>query len=162
MSTEIDFSDGREWGEVQIEIIDDEQWEPDKEFKVCLFDLATQEVLDKKDTKCTVLILDDDKPGFLSFGSKTANIKHIATEEICKVTVHRTKGSDGKISCKWRTVQLANQVGRVAEPDKDFIAGEGTLDFKHNEIEKEIEITIVKHEVPEGETAEERDEIFGV
>lgn len=50
----------------------------------------------------------------------------------------------------------------MAEPGKDYIAGEGVLEFKHNEIEKDIEITIVKHEVPEGETAEERDEIFGV
>ena len=54
--------------EVQVKVIDDEQWEPDKEFKVELFDVSTKEPLGKKDTVCVVLILDDDKPGFLSFG----------------------------------------------------------------------------------------------
>ena len=37
----IDFSSGKEWADVDIEVIDDEQWEPDKEFKVELYDCAT-------------------------------------------------------------------------------------------------------------------------
>jgi len=41
VSEDINFLDGQEWGEVKIEIIDDDQWEPDKEFKLELFDANT-------------------------------------------------------------------------------------------------------------------------
>ena len=53
-----------------------------------------------------MLILDDDKPGFLSFGEghRTNSITHVATDKECLVKVHRTRGSDGKISCYYRTV----------------------------------------------------------
>ena len=71
-----------------------------------------------KDTRTTVLILDDDKPGFLSFKEKSG-VKHIASETECVITVQRTKGSDGRISCKWRTVNLENNL-RNAIPDEDY------------------------------------------
>lgn len=135
---------GDEWGEVQIKIIDDEQWEPDKEFAVELYDPNTKSALPLKDTRCVVLILDDDKPGFLSFGEgKRTNVKHVATEEKCTIKVYRSKGSDGRISCRFRTVQLANQVGRMAEPGKDYMPKEGVLHFEHQESEKEIVVDIV-------------------
>ncbi len=133
-----------EWGEVQIKIIDDEQWEPDKEFAVELYDVSTKEALPQKDTRCVVLILDDDKPGFLSFGEgKKANIKHVATEEKCVVRVQRSKGSDGKISCKYKTVQVSQAAGRFGTPGEDYEHTEGVLHFEHNETEKEIVIPII-------------------
>jgi hypothetical protein len=90
------------------------------------------------------LILDDDKPGFLSFGEgKKSSVKHIATEEKCMVKVHRTKGSDGKISCRYRTVQISHATGRVGTPGEDYVHIEGVLNFGHNETEKEIEIEII-------------------
>jgi len=46
VSEEINFLDGQEWGEVKIEIIDDDQWEPDKEFKLELFDANTNVTLE--------------------------------------------------------------------------------------------------------------------
>lgn len=156
---------GNETAEIDIKVIDDEQWEPDKEFKVELYDAKTGETLDQKDTKCTVLILDDDKPGFLSFGSKKTNVKHIATDSTCNITVKRTKGSDGKISCKYRTIQLANQVGHVGEPGKDYVHQEGTLNFDHNVVEQVIKIEILQHPTEEGAEEGEladRDEVFGL
>lgn len=36
------FENGDEWDEVEIPIIDDEQWEPDKEFRVELYDPETK------------------------------------------------------------------------------------------------------------------------
>lgn len=114
----------------------------------------------QKDTKCVVLILDDDKPGFLSFGEgKKNNIKHVATEKECVVRVHRTKGSDGKISCHYRTIQISNATGRIGKPGEDYVHKEGTLHFDHNETEKEIVVEIIQREMQEDET---RDEIFGV
>ena len=87
-----------------------------------------------KDTITLVTIIDDDKPGFLSFGEKKNSIKHIATEEVCSVPVIRTNGSDGRITCHYRTVQLTNTTSnRIAEPGKDYEHVEGKLTFEHNE-----------------------------
>jgi hypothetical protein len=58
---------------IQIPIVDDEEWEPDLDFYVELYD---PNVLDTKgkpqrlagdDTKCKVTILDEDFPGTLGF-----------------------------------------------------------------------------------------------
>jgi len=101
----------------------------------------------------------------LSFGKKKATVKHIATEAACNITVKRTKGSDGKISCKYRTIQLANQVGHIGEPGKDYVHQEGTLNFEHNITEQVIKIEILQHAAVEGADEDEivdRDEVFGL
>ena len=119
---------------VEIVLHDNHQWEPDKDFKVVLYQPETGEMLEEADTKTLVTIIDDDKPGFLSFKAKKGTIKHIATEAECKVIVQRTNGSDGTISCKFKTVVL-NGHARAAVPDRDFIPTDGTLEFEHNENE---------------------------
>lgn len=55
-----------------VEIIDDEQWNEDREFEVELFNPATNEAFDQRDTKACILIIDDDKPGHLTFENKKA------------------------------------------------------------------------------------------
>lgn len=107
--------------EVQVQVIDDEQWEPDKEFKVELYDVTDKASLTGKDTVCVVLILDDDKPGFLSFGHGNNQVKHVASEKNCSITVQRTKGSDGKITCNYRTISVQNSTGRVAKDGEDYV-----------------------------------------
>jgi hypothetical protein len=47
--------------------MDNDEWEPDEEFTVELYELKTGYALKGKDTKCTITILDDDNPGILSF-----------------------------------------------------------------------------------------------
>lgn len=84
--------------------MDDDDWNPDKELALELYDPETKFKLTHKDTRTIVTIIDDDKPGFLSFNEKKGSIKHIATEEECTVGVVRTNGSDGKITCRYRTV----------------------------------------------------------
>jgi len=148
-----------EFSTVQIVIHDDDQWDPDKEFVVELYNPVTRERLTHKDTHTLVTIIDDDKPGFLAFDQKKGSLKHIATEENCSVLVVRTNGSDGKISCKYRTVQLTTTTSRLAVPGRDYEHKEGTLDFEHNEVNKEIVIPIIQRET---ENDEPRDEIFGV
>ena len=61
---------GKKVAEVQITIFDDEQWEPDEDFYVELYDPETKERLPGADTRTTVTILDDDKPGVLAFMQK--------------------------------------------------------------------------------------------
>jgi solute carrier family 8 (sodium/calcium exchanger) len=52
---------------IQIPIVDDEEWEPDLDFFVELYDPATGKVLEGDDTRCKVTILDEDFPGTLGF-----------------------------------------------------------------------------------------------
>ena len=52
---------------IQIPINDDEEWNPDLDFFVELYDAETKERLSGDDTKCKVTILDEDFPGTLGF-----------------------------------------------------------------------------------------------
>lgn len=54
---------------MKIEILDDEECEPDEDFYVQLYDPNTLEELEGRDTKTRITIIDDDKPGFISFKS---------------------------------------------------------------------------------------------
>ena len=53
----------------EIPIVDNEQWEPDLDFLVEIYDCETskQERLIGDDTQCRVTILDEDIPGTLGF-----------------------------------------------------------------------------------------------
>ena len=73
----IDFEGGRfgkKEAEVQIKIIDDENWEPDEDFFVELYDIATGQKLNGEDTRSRITIMDDDRPGMLAFAEKK-NVK---------------------------------------------------------------------------------------
>ena len=99
-------------------------------------------------------IIDDDKPGTLSFENRS--IKVIAQTKLAKVRVVRQNGCDGKISCEFKTIAL-DDTPHTATAGIDFKETTGTLDFIHGEIEKEIEVVIL-----EREDVEKRDEMFGV
>lgn len=68
----VDFRSGQGEAEVSVKIIDDEGWEPDEDFYVECYDLATGQRLPGEDTRTRVTILDDDKPGMLVFAEKKA------------------------------------------------------------------------------------------
>jgi len=80
--------------EVKIAIIDDEQWEPDEDFYVELYDLESGERLPGQDTRTRVTIMDDDRPGVLAFETK-GNLKHPANENECRIRVVRLHDNDG-------------------------------------------------------------------
>jgi hypothetical protein len=61
------ITQGQEETFVEIEIIDDDQWEPDEDFLIELYDPDTKMRLVGADTQCRVTIIDDDEPGVLSF-----------------------------------------------------------------------------------------------
>ena len=48
---------------VDVGIMDDDNWEPDEDFFVQLYNVDTGEELQGQDTKTRVTIIDDDKPG---------------------------------------------------------------------------------------------------
>jgi len=65
-------------------IEDDENWEPDEDFYVKLIDPISNEHLKGKDTRTRVTIIDDDKPGQISF-KDSSGLKALASEEFVEV-----------------------------------------------------------------------------
>ena len=60
--------------EIKIGIIDDPEWQPDEDFTVHIIDENTQERFEGDDTICTVLILDEDKPGNIGFAETSVTV----------------------------------------------------------------------------------------
>ena len=60
----------------EIAIVDNEQWEPDLDFLVEIYDCETskQERLIGDDTQCRVTILDEDIPGTLGFDTTDVRV----------------------------------------------------------------------------------------
>jgi solute carrier family 8 (sodium/calcium exchanger) len=79
--------------EISIKIVDDEDWEPDEDFYVELYDLKTGEVLEGTDVVATVIIIDNDKPGVFSFEKTT--FTYAEDKNFAEIIVTRSDGCDG-------------------------------------------------------------------
>lgn len=98
-------------------------------------------------------IIDDDKPGQVCFAEK--NVKALATERECVVTLTRKNGADGVVTVDYETVQL-DESAHTATPFADYVPKSGTVTFAHQVTSAEIRIEILPR--PD----EVRDESFGV
>lgn len=104
---EIKFTNGQAFAEVKIGIHDDDDWEPDEDFFVELYDFTTEQRLTGEDTRTRVTILDDDNPGMLVFREKKV-FKHPASDKQCIIDVDRIQGTDGSISVKYKTILVGD------------------------------------------------------
>lgn len=124
--------------EFEIDIIDDDEWEPDEEF---FLKLSLPKEEDTKDVKIgrksimTVIILDDDEPGTFTFAKQAYFVKESCGS--AKFTVYREDGADGSVEVRWRTLN------RTAINGKDFVGGTGVLYFVNGEMNKDIDIEII-------------------
>ncbi len=100
----LQFKSGQTELSVRVTINDDDEWEPDEDFYVELYDPNTKDKIKGDDTLCTVTIIDDDKPGTLSFENRS--IKVVAQSKIAQIRVVRQNGCDGKIYCDYETIEL--------------------------------------------------------
>ena len=107
--------------EIKIMIHDDPDWEPDEEFTVELLDELNQKRLPGRDTQCTVLIQDEDKPGSIGFPETFISVRR--KDQTAYITVHRTNGSDGEIQCTMNTIcDVELLPGKKAATEyKDFV-----------------------------------------
>lgn len=119
-----------------------------------LFDESGEE-FQGDDTKCRVTIIDDDKPGIISFNEKK-KVTCPATDKLAKILINRTKGSDGKVTVDYETKELGNSGDAI--DGVDFNMTKGTLVFQHGETEKVVEVGIVARD----EDGEARNEMFGL
>lgn len=154
----INFNNGEYTKTFDVGIKDDDNWEPDEDFFVQLYDPNTNEELVGQDTKTRITIIDDDKPGQICF-ENTKAIKVAPTDEVCEVKVIRKNGSDGRVTVDYKTMNLGHQE-HVAQAGKHYEHSEGTLVFENTEIEKSIKIPILP--LPEDENDEYSDNAFGL
>jgi hypothetical protein len=132
----IKFDKGQAQTHIEVGIKDDDNWEPDEDFFVQLFDPDTKEELYGQDTKTRVTIIDDDKPGQIAFATSDG-IKVAPTESFVEVTIIRKNGSDGVVTVDYTTQDLGEK-GHVAFSGVHYVAKSGTLEFGNQETEKKI------------------------
>jgi len=124
-----------------VEIIDNEEPEMDREFYAELVSpeakgQGTQALLGEM-PKMTVTIIDDDKPGAISFLSESMDVdENPAGDKQFSIVVERKHGASGKVSCSYRTDNAS------AVANTDFEPLEGILEFDHGECQKIITGTI--------------------
>lgn len=130
---------------IDVEIINDNQWEPDEEFFLKLSLLLDSEarvgVQLGRISIMEITILNDDEPGIVMFQKRGFLVKESVGAAV--IPVVRKNGADGEITVKWRTIDKSALSGR------DFEGGEGILTFKHTETLQNIEINIIDDMTPE-------------
>ena len=97
LETAVTMSADESEHQLRIKVIDDNIWEPDKDFFVEIFyDKNAAETgvrLPGDDTICTVTILDEDHPGQLTFEHKSLSVRK--KDRFAYVRVVRNDGCDG-------------------------------------------------------------------
>ena len=126
--------------EIGITIVDDNQWEPDEEFFLKLSLLpggqgSSKEVKLGRTSIMEITILNDDEPGTFQFEKRGHLVKESCGNAV--ISVIRQNGADGDVTIKWRTVD------KTAISGKDFVGGEGEIDFKHGETQRDLKIQII-------------------
>lgn len=109
ISTELRFGMRDTEKYIRIPIVDDEEWNPDLEFWVELFnpnltEQGVDDLLSGDDTRCKVTILDEDFPGIIQFGSTDIRVSKDTTE--LEIEIERVDGSDGNVGCMVSTEPL--------------------------------------------------------
>lgn len=137
------FQPGEVQRKVSVQIVQDNQWEPDETFflKLSLPADASDKVILGRKVVMEVTIIDDDDPGVFQFRRRGLLVRE--SVGYAQVAVVRTRGTDGTAFVHWRTKS------QTAKDGEDFIGGEGKLVFEHGEQEKTIEISIVNDLEPE-------------
>ena len=151
------FGNGEHIKTFDVGIKDDDNWEPDEDFFVQLYEPNTNEELVGQDTKTRVTIIDDDKPGQICF-ENTKGIKVSPTEKEVEIKIIRKNGSDGKVTVDYETIQLGHQE-HVAQAGKHYEETRGQLVFENTQTEKSVFVKIMQ--LNEDEQDEYSDNAFG-
>ncbi|CAH1793840.1 unnamed protein product [Owenia fusiformis] len=119
---------------IDIEIVDDNIWEPDEVFFVKMAVEPGQNAMLGKKQVVQVTILNDDDPGTFSLSRPSYLFKESVGKAL--IPVERENGADGRVEVTWKTEDMCAKSGH------DYEGGEGTLVFEHGETTKMIEIQI--------------------
>ena len=140
----LDFKANEKNKTIEVAIVDDNEWEPDEDFLIELYDLDTEDRLDGADTETRVTIIDDDEPGTLSFAQRSVKVTNKMDK--VKVRVVRQNGCDGTVKVKY-SMEDGNGDVDDAIPSRHYHAKGGELVFFHGEIEKYIDVKMIKDNI---------------
>jgi len=124
--------------EIGVTIVDDNQWEPDEEFFLKLSLVSGEDTTDLKLGRTSIMeitILNDDEPGTFQFEKRGHLVKESCGSAVLSIV--RQNGADGDVTIKWRTVD------KTAISGKDYTGGEGEIEFKHGETQRDIKIHVI-------------------
>ena len=130
---------------VELTIKDDDEWEPDEDFFVQLYQPSKEHdtELTGKDCRTKITIIDDDKPGMIIFKEKDM-IKAPATNLFADIVIERIKGSDGRITVDYETVTIPHDPRQPSAVEGiDFKPTSGVLEFENNQTNKTVRVEIV-------------------
>lgn len=136
---------------IEIGIIDNNEWQPDIDFTVELYDLEADgnPKLHGDDTSSKITIIDEDFPGKLTFTEDEIPVRDNA--EFVEITINRIEGSDGKISCKVKTLEIENE----AKESQHFEPLDIDVEFEAGETIKTLKVKLLKPTAkPEGDEEE--------
>ncbi|CAK9074458.1 Sodium/calcium exchanger 3 (Na(+)/Ca(2+)-exchange protein 3) (Solute carrier family 8 member 3) [Durusdinium trenchii] len=137
----VEFEPGSSYEEVEVEIIDDDQYEDDQEFyieinaAVCATKGVDASIGEKKEA--TVVIVDDDLPGLLSFEREEIQVQESHLQQEMEITVRRRMGASGEIKCRARTEDWSAKAGA------DYGKVDEELIFKPGQMEAFIKVQIM-------------------
>jgi len=142
----LEFKAGETEAQINVAVVDDDTFEPDEEFYVTLSKpqvlLASGESdTDRraelgKSSRCTIVIIDDDDPGMLTFELEEMTVYQKSTDYQVPISVKRKNGGCGKVSA------LFVVEGDSAIAGRDFVACSGILEFEDHQMESKIIVTI--------------------
>lgn len=141
---------------IKVDIVDDNEWEPDEDFFIELYDVNTSQRLKGKDTQSKITIIDDDQPGQLGFHS--AKLTCQSKNKFLMVKVVRKHGCDGIVKVKYQIRETEEKAKHRAIPYEHFIPRTDTLIFEHGETEKEVKVDIIEVE----DEDPDRDDVFQI
>mmetsp|Transcript_112646 Transcript_112646/g.318199 ORF Transcript_112646/g.318199 Transcript_112646/m.318199 type:complete len:821 (-) Transcript_112646:68-2530(-) len=122
---------------IEVQVIDDTVHEQTEDFYLDLFDAGDNAVICKEKQTATIIIIDDDMPGVLSFEKAQIDVFEIEGAEVkLPIVVNRKNGGNGKVSCSYRTEE------DNALADLDYVPIEGKVEFQHGQMSVELEVII--------------------
>jgi len=137
---DLQFEPGEESKHIGVKIIDDTAYEDEEEFYVdisapkCL-STGGNAILGRRQT-CTVVIIDDDEPGVISFDTEQITFQETGSIETLSIQLKRMNGSNGLIGCYYRTEDDTAMAGL------DYEASEGNVVFETGQMASTIELQI--------------------
>eukprot|EP00933_Yihiella_yeosuensis_P015833 TRINITY_DN13680_c2_g1_i2.p1 TRINITY_DN13680_c2_g1~~TRINITY_DN13680_c2_g1_i2.p1 ORF type:complete len:571 (+),score=111.82 TRINITY_DN13680_c2_g1_i2:201-1715(+) len=137
------FKPGEQEQTISVKIVDDVAYEDDEEFYIDLSDCKIADATAKdreailgQTATMTVVIIDDDFPGYFRFVNEQLHVQEQTKDFSCDVMIERKGGCNGKVSVNYKTEDGS------AKADIDFEAMSGTLEFENQETQKMIKIAI--------------------
>merc|ERR1711988_505708 len=132
----LDFEPGMTEREIEIEIIDDNECPPDKNFFVRLFN-PVPDTIRLAVATCQIIILNDDDPGVISFDDKTVHAMHTATS--VSVPMNRKDGCDGNVLA---FVKLLDGTAKAGVDYEALTEDQEEIHFNDQERTKTVDITL--------------------